>query len=603
MTVTPGEYQVYYGSSSADEDLKTVTVTILETPACQSFAPTPPIRQEQEQATQYVPNACHSFAPAPPLGWNSWDIFGTTVTEQQIKEQADAMAEHLLPSGYQYLTVDIQWYEPESRRHFYNPNAELTMDAYGRLTPGLKKFPSAAGGKGFKPLADYVHSKGLKLGIHIMRGIPRQAVEKNLPVLGTNVRAADIALTGSTCPWNPDMYGVDATREEGRAYYRSIIEMYAEWGVDYIKVDDISRPYDVFQKAEIEAIREAIDLTGRPIVLSLSPGATPLSAGEHVMRHANLWRITDDFWDRWELLYAMFERLDAWTPYRGPGHYPDADMLPIGVIDFGRPTKFTPDEHYTLMSLWAIGRSPLIFGGDMTQLDPFTKEMLTNPNMLKVNRESTNNRQISRDRDLIVWAADIPGSPDKYVALFNARSPEERAGGAVAPTAEGGLDAAGGAFAPAAEGGVVAIAEAGGLDPGAAGVPAVFTDQAAAHDAAESGLDPGAAAGGTDSAGSANVAGDGAAAEGGVVAIAEVGPLDSGVAGDPAAGIDTTVAMDTAAPSCGCIVAVDLSAIGIQGPARVTDLWHQKDLGIYDKEFSREIPFHGAGLYRVSPVR
>ena len=518
MTVTPGEYQVYYGSSSADEDLKTVTVTILETPAY------------------------HSFAPAPPLGWNSWDIFGTTVTEQQIKEQADAMAEHLLPSGYQYLTVDIQWYEPESKRHFYNPVAELTMDAYGRLTPGLKKFPSAAGGKGFKPLADYVHSKGLKLGIHIMRGIPRQAVEKNLPVPGTNVRAADIALTGSTCPWNPDMYGVDATREEGRAYYRSIIEMYAEWGVDYIKVDDISRPYDVVQKAEIEAIREAIDLTGRPIVLSLSPGATPLSAGEHVMRNANLWRITDDFWDRWELLYAMFERLDAWTPYRGPGHYPDADMLPIGVIDFGRPTKFTPDEHYTLMSLWAIGRSPLIFGGDMTQLDPFTKEMLTNPNMLKVNRESTNNRQISRDRDLIVWAADIPGSPDKYVALFNARSLGDAAGG---------TDSAGGATA------------AGGV---AVEAPTVA-----------SGTEP---------------AGGGAAAKGGAVAPATA-----------ESGLDPGAAPDAEAPSNGYIVAVDLSAIGIKGPARVTDLWHQKDLGIYDKEFSRVIPFHGAGLYRVSHVR
>ena len=263
MTVTPGEYQVYYGSSSADEDLKTVTVTILK-PRLPQLRPTPP-------------HGWNSLPP-PPLGGTA-DIFGTTVNEQQIKEQADAMAEHLLPSGYQYLTVDIQWYEPESKRHFYNPVAELTMDAYGRLTPGLKKFPSAAGGKGFKPLADYVHSKGLKLGIHIMRGIPRQAVEKNLPVLGTNVRAADIALTGSTCPWNPDMYGVDATREEGRAYYRSIIEMYAEWGVDYIKVDDISRPYDVVQKAEIDAIREAIDLTGRPIVLSLSPGATPLSAG------------------------------------------------------------------------------------------------------------------------------------------------------------------------------------------------------------------------------------------------------------------------------------------------------------------------------------
>ncbi|MCZ2417217.1 MAG: glycoside hydrolase family 27 protein, partial [Burkholderiales bacterium] len=347
-----------------------------------------------------------NFASTPPLGWNSWDIFGTTVTEQQIKEQADAMAKHLLPAGYIYLTVDIQWYEPESKRHYYKPGAPLTMDEYGRLTPGLKKFPSAANGKGFKPLADYVHSKGLKFGIHIMRGIPRQAVEKNLPVFGSNVRAADIALTGSTCPWNPDMYGVDATKEEGRAYYRSIIEMYAGWGVDYIKVDDIARPYDNVQKAEIEAIREAIDHTGRPIVLSLSPGATPVSAGDHVMHHANLWRITDDFWDRWDLLYAMFERLDVWTSYRGPGHFPDADMLPLGVIDFGRPANFTKAEQYTLMSLWAIGRSPLIFGGDMTRLDTFTKELLTNPDVLKVNQHSTNNRQISRDNDLIVWAAD-----------------------------------------------------------------------------------------------------------------------------------------------------------------------------------------------------
>ena len=257
-------------------------------------------------------------------------------------------------------------------------------------------------------------------------------------------------------------------------------------GVDFIKVDDISRPYDHVQKAEIEAIREAIDHTGRPIVLSLSPGATPVRAGEHVMHHANLWRITDDFWDRWDLLYAMFERLDAWTPFRGPGHFPDADMLPLGVIDFGRPTNFTKAEQYTLMSLWAIGRSPLIFGGDMTRLDPFTKELLINPQMLKINQESTNNRQISRDRDLIVWAADAaPCGQDKYVALFNAQNP------------------------------------------------------------------------------------------------------------------------DSAAPSAslsgGRVVRVDLRAIGIQGPARVTDLWHNKDLGVFDKEFSQEIPFHGAGLYRVSP--
>ena len=366
-----------------------------------------------------------TWAPTPPLGWNSWDCFGTTVTEQQIKEQADAMAKYLLPSGYKYLTVDIQWYEPEAKGHGYNPKAIHTMDEFGRLMPAQNRFPSSAAGKGFKQLADYVHSKGLKFGIHIMRGIPRQAVEKNTPVLGTAVKAQDIALTDSRCAWNPDMYGVDATKPEGRAYYNSIVQMYADWGVDFIKCDDISRPYDKVQEAEIEALRKAIDKTGRQIILSLSPGATPLKMGEHVMNNANMWRITDDFWDRWGLLLAMFERLDAWTPYRGLGHFPDADMLPIGIVDFKRPTNFTKNEQYTLMSLWAIGRSPLIFGGDMTKLDDFTKEMLTNPEMLKVNQQSINNRQVSRDKNLIVWTADVPGSKDKYVALFNAQSKDD----------------------------------------------------------------------------------------------------------------------------------------------------------------------------------
>ena len=189
-----------------------------------------------------------------------------------------------------------------------------------------------------------------------------------------------------------------------------------------LKCDDISRPYDDIQKAEIEALRKAIDKTGRPIILSLSPGATPVKEGGHVMNNANMWRITDDFWDAGDCYSAMFERLDAWTPFRGPGHFPDADMLPIGVIEFTRPTNFTKNEQYTLMSLWAIGRSPLIFGGDMTKLDNFTKQMLINPEMLKVNQRSTNNHQVSRDKNLVVWAADVPNSKDKYVALFNAQS-------------------------------------------------------------------------------------------------------------------------------------------------------------------------------------
>lgn len=360
-------------------------------------------------------------APTPPLGWNSWDCFGTTLNEQQAREQADAMAKHLLPAGYDVFTVDIQWYEPNAKGHTYKEGAPLEMDAYGRLLPAPKKFPSAANGAGFKPLADYVHSKGLRFGIHLMRGIARQAVRENTPVLGTNVRAADIADTTSTCTWNPDMFGVDLRRPGAQAYYDSLFELYASWGVDFVKVDDIARPYDATQQAEIEAIRRAIDKSGRPMVLSLSPGDTPIERGAHVMNHANMWRISDDFWDRWDPLLGMFGRLDKWTKYRAEGAWPDADMLPFGIVEHGRETRFTRDEQRLCMTLWCIARSPLIFGGDLTRLDDFTRELLTNPEVLAVNQRSTNNRQLSRKDELIVWVADVPGSRDRYVALFNAQ--------------------------------------------------------------------------------------------------------------------------------------------------------------------------------------
>src|SRR2546422_11322371 len=126
-----------------------------------------------------------SSAPTPPMGWNSWDSYGTTVREDQVKANADWMAEHLAKYGSQYIVVDIQWYEPNAQGHDYKPGAPLTMDEYGRLLPAGNRFPSAAHGAGFKPLADYVHGKGLKFGIYIMAGIPRQAVDKNLPIQGT----------------------------------------------------------------------------------------------------------------------------------------------------------------------------------------------------------------------------------------------------------------------------------------------------------------------------------------------------------------------------------------------------------------------------------
>ena len=364
--------------------------------------------------------AFYQWAPTPPMGWNSWDCFATTVTEAQAKANADAMAHKLKPSGWQYIVVDIQWYEPAATGFDYRRGASLTMDEWGRLLPATNRFPSAANGVGFKALADYVHDEGLKFGIHLLRGIPRQAVRENTPIMGTEYTAHEIANTNDVCAWNTDMYGVDMSRPGAQAYYDSVYKLVASWGVDFVKVDDLSRPY---HQAEIEAIRKAIDKTGRPIVFSTSPGATPLADGANIEREANMWRISDDFWDNWRLLFQQFKRLDDWTPYRGTGHYPDADMLPLGAIrQVGNSrghTRFTPDEQITMMSLWAIARSPLIMGGDLTKLDDFTLSLLTNQEVIAVDQHSSNNHQLFSHAGFIAWIADAPYSRNKYLALFN----------------------------------------------------------------------------------------------------------------------------------------------------------------------------------------
>lgn len=361
-----------------------------------------------------------TWAPRPPMGWNSWDCFATTVTEAQTKANTDVMADKLKAHGWQYIVVDIQWYEPNANSFAYRQNAKVVLDEFGRLWPATNRFPSAASGVGFKALSDYVHGKGLKFGIHLMRGIPRQAVRENTLVKGTNFRARDIANTNSICEWNPDMYGVDMTKPGAQAYYDSVFELIAAWGVDYVKVDDLSRPYHANEK-EVEAIRKAIDHSQRPMVLSLSPGETALTAAEHVQQHANLWRISDDFWDSWPALHEQFERLRKWNPSRGPGHWPDADMLPLGVLEMGkRKTHFTPEEQYTLMTLWSIARSPLMLGADMTKLDEFTLSLLTNDEVLAVNQTSSGNKELSHRGEAVVWVADVANSKDKYLAVFNA---------------------------------------------------------------------------------------------------------------------------------------------------------------------------------------
>lgn len=374
-------------------------------------------------ATQAAPAGKPALlAPRPPMGWNSWNSFATTITEAQARETAQIMARELLPFGYDVFTVDIQWYEPNASSYTYASEPLPAMDAHGRLIPAPNRFPSSADGSGFTRLAAEVHAMGMKFGIHLMRGIPRLAVKRNLPVLGTPYRAADIADTSSICPWNPDMYGVDMTKPGAQAYYGSVFALYAGWGVDFVKMDDMSRPYDA-HAAEIEGAHRAIGASGRPIILSLSPGETPVDRGEHVARHAQMWRISDDFWDEWAMLEAQFLRLENWSRYRRPGAWPDADMLPLGRLALGqRDTKFTPAEQQTLMTLWSIARSPLIMGGDLRHLDAPTLALLTNREVLAVNQASRDNRPHFMADNTPIWSARDEATGDFYVALFNTGS-------------------------------------------------------------------------------------------------------------------------------------------------------------------------------------
>lgn len=374
-----------------------------------------------------MPAASAQLAPRPPMGWNSWNSFATTITEAETLEIARIMRRELLPAGYDILTVDIQWYEPNASSYRYAAKPVPEMDGYGRLVPAPNRFPSSRGGKGFAPLAAKVHAMGMRFGVHLMRGIPRLAVERDLPVIGTQYSARDVADVSSTCSWNPDMYGVDMSKPGAQAYYDSVFGLLASWGVDFVKVDDLSRPYDA-HAPEIEGIHRAIVNSGRPMILSMSPGETPVIRGDHARVYAQMWRISDDFWDDWSMLEAQFTRLENWNPFMGEGAWPDADMLPLGRLQLGeRDTKFTPDEQQTLMTLWSIARSPLIMGGDLRYLDAPTKALLTNPEVIEVNQASTGNRPHFVTDGVRIWSARA-GNGDHYLALFNTGDESRRVG-------------------------------------------------------------------------------------------------------------------------------------------------------------------------------
>ena len=370
------------------------------------------------------------LAPTPPMGWNSWDSYGLTITETEFKANVDWLHQHLQRFGWQYVVVDEGWYlaHPENAGT-KGADQGWTLSPDGLYQPATNRFPSSANDQGLKPLADYAHSLGLKFGIHIIRGIPKQAVEKDLPLAGSTYRASEAADQTDLCEWNPDNYGVK-DNAAGQAYYDSMARLYASWGLDFLKVDCISRPYNAH---EIHMVSAALKKSGRPIVLSLSPGPTPLEQAADLRQYAQMWRISNDMWDLWQSnkqtdgfpqgLKNQFALVQAWAPHIEPGHWPDADMLPIGYLGprpgwgDARQSRFTLGDTRTLLTLWAIARSPLILGANLTRMDPQIEALVTNPEVIAVNQHSTGNRAAMVTPNTVIWTASDAGV--RLVAVFN----------------------------------------------------------------------------------------------------------------------------------------------------------------------------------------
>jgi len=376
----------------------------------------------------YTMVAGNTLALTPPMGWNSYDSFGASVTEQEMVDEATAVRKYLQPFGWNTVVIDYRWYEPG-----------LPIDANGRYLPATSKYPSATGSNGFKPLADKIHAIGLQFGIHIMRGVPRKSYDASSPIAGSTYTARDAGNNADPCPWDDHMWGVRGDTAAGQAWYDALFAQYAAWGIDFVKIDDmLNNSTRQYHQAEADAIRRAIDKSGRAIVLSFSPGPDDPSwlpnSSANLNTNANMWRIVNDFWDTGDGplcdLNCAWTQIRTWGNVSGltPGHWPDADMLPLGYLGprkewtgGNHQTNFTKNEQVTVMSLWTMLPSPLILGGNPMRLDSdaWTLALLTNEEVLAVNQDALGargKRMASGNND--IWVRDLSGGR-KAVALFN----------------------------------------------------------------------------------------------------------------------------------------------------------------------------------------
>jgi len=371
-----------------------------------------------EEAPRPMP-AKDNFADTPPMGWNTSGSYGLAgENEEMVKRGVDTIIkEGLKDAGYTVVLIDYGWYQDEHGTTT-GMNPLTRCDAFGYYVPNADRFP-----QGFKPLADYIHARGMKFGLHLMRGVYRGAYDANLPVKGTPYHACEITDTGSVCGWSDLTYGLKMEHPGAQTYLDSLFDLFAEWGVDFLKIDDLISPYHA---AEIEGYHRARMRAGRPIIISGSPGdQTPLARAAHLQANMEMYRITKDQWDTWSDILVQFERAAQWAPYCGRGTWMDLDALPFGMMyDMVRamriiPTRFTPDEIRTTMTLHCIARSPLVFYADPLKVDPFTKGVLTNADALRANKYGSAQRQLYADTKTVTWISTDAENGSTYLALFN----------------------------------------------------------------------------------------------------------------------------------------------------------------------------------------
>jgi len=395
------------------------------------------------------------LAPNPPLGWNSFDSYGVYLHEDAAMANLEAFAEKLKPFGYEYFVIDAGWFgEFELRPGTIYPAEKharkMNFNEFGLLQPSETYFPN-----GLQPIIDRCHELGLRFGLHLMRGIPREVVRQNLPVQGTNYRAADIADTTSICNWNHQNYGIDMGKPGAQEFYNSLINQMAAWGVDFIKYDDLV-PFP----EEIKGIANAIDQCGRPIVFSLSPGGDVDPNHIDAFKRAHMLRVTPDIWDEQKGIDQCFDAWRKWSGKEEAGFWIDMDMIPFGQLQimnpkpagvngdeskgelmkmmesgelekiellsgkgFNRWSEFSKDQMYTFITLRALAASPLMMGGDLPTLDEFSLSLITHPEVLACNQNGIMGSLVHENGSLESWKTVKNNHPSEgWIGIFNRSS-------------------------------------------------------------------------------------------------------------------------------------------------------------------------------------